>query len=581
MSDQDRFDWDDDLDFENLADEQDVTEPVATPEQDFIEEEALDPPAMDLGEDLEETPKAVKPVSRKSLGLSGPGWGIRFALLTLVGAFGLGGGVIYATKIDPLTLWQPEGLFQVDQWFNFETYPLNALYLLLFGVILLAVLGGLSVGYSMKKASARHARVEGMLDKLVDLRLDNEQPWQDAQFKADPRVAAFVAETLGSWRLQMAREKKNSGQEGEMRRLQKALDSKVRDDLVGQYDNPFVASLADSVLQLFDENQAGLNEIKNVRDKDSAQSEELMALVHDARSWNSQAREKLIEQNAPLDKLVGQLSELARRADALAGDGQQSAISAAVSDITREVQAWSHQEGGEDKLATLNELVDKGSKLAFQIAMEVARLGTRGERMLPMTQSLEELTTEFRQATTDLAEANNSDTAQQIMKRLDQVQARLDKGPGSGAMEVAEQAQNLVGSTNHVQQNLQDMTQSFGNQSSRLDHLGSRFGEFTGVDFDPAERGKGNPDNPPEGGLLINQHDPFGQTVLEPEKSVAEVDPFSNSGGDTALTMPPTPPVEEEKVHDLAEFGAVRIDESGDSEDRVYEMSEFGAVALT
>ena len=37
------------------------------------------------------------------------------------------------------------------------------------------------------------------------------------------------------------------------------------------------------------------------------------------------------------------------------------------------------------------ELVDRGSKLAFQIAMEVARLGPRGERLLPMTQALEEL----------------------------------------------------------------------------------------------------------------------------------------------------------------------------------------------
>ena len=48
--------------------------------------------------------------------------------------------------------------------------------------------------------------------------------------------------------------------------------------------------------------------------------------------------------------------------------------------------------------AELNDLVDRGSKLAFKIAMEVARLGPRGERLLPMSQSLEDLTTGFRKA---------------------------------------------------------------------------------------------------------------------------------------------------------------------------------------
>jgi hypothetical protein len=43
---------------------------------------------------------------------------------------------------------------------------------------------------------------------------------------------------------------------------------------------------------------------------------------------------------------------------------------------------------------------------------------------------------------------------------------------------------------------------------------------------------------------------------------------------------------EEEKVYDLREFGAVRIDEqeptaeTGADEDRIYDLSEFGAVAL-
>ncbi len=60
----------------------------------------------------------------------------------------------------------------------------------------------------------------------------------------------------------------------------------------------------------------------------------------------------------------------------------------AVADITRQVEAWSQDSNNRDQMGKMNSLVDRGSKLAFQMAMEVARLGTRGERLLPMTQSL-------------------------------------------------------------------------------------------------------------------------------------------------------------------------------------------------
>lgn len=587
MSDQDRFDWDDDLDFENLADEQAPSEAIPAGEQDFFADETVEPPTMAMEPPApaeKETPPRGGASRQSRLGLSGAGLGFFFAISTLVAGIGLGGAILFVGGVDPLTLWNPEGLLQVDQWFNFQDYPLNVLYLLGMGIVTLALLGGWAVARNVKTAGDRYRLQAETLDSLTALRLDNEKPWQDPAFKADPRVAAFVAETLGSWRLQMAREKKNSGLEGELRRLQKAVESKNREDLVGRFDNPFAGTLADAILQLHDENEASRNEIQGLRVKDAHQSEDLMGLVQDARSWNRKTREKLAAQGLTVEKLAVQLGEMARQAESLTGDEESAAIGAAVADITREVEAWSQQEGPGEKLVHLNELVDKGSKLAFQVAMEVARLGTRGERLLPMTQALEELTTEFREAATALTDGGEGQNSAALKRRLDQVQERLARGPGPEARMVADKAQSVVAGANQVQQSLKDLAQNFAGQGSRLDNLGGRLADLTGVAFDATALDKGNPENPPEGGLNISQHDPFGQTQPAASTGSSEVDPFSTSAEASPLAMEPVLPTEEEKVYDLAEFGAVRIDQpdgAGDQADKVYDISDFGAVALT
>ncbi|PID79924.1 hypothetical protein CSB20_08695 [bacterium DOLZORAL124_64_63] len=587
MSDQDRFDWDDDLDFENLADEQTASEVTFAAEQDFVGEENLDSPVMETRPSDEERPASVAADQASGLGLSPTWWGLRFTFAILIAAISLAGGVIYVADVDPLSLWKPEGLLQVDQLINFEAFPTNLLYLVGVGVVLLAVLGGWAVAHGVHKAGRRHEHATVLLNKLTALRLDNEKPWQSADFKTDPQVAAFVAETLGSWRLQMAREKKNSGLEGEIRRLQKALEAKDRQALTDRFDNLVAGSLADAVVDLYDEYQVALNEIRSVRDKDATESQELMDLLQDARSWQRQTREKLAAQGVSVEKLAGQLSEVARKAESLDNSDQQVAIGAAVSDITREIEVWSSKGHAGDQLVGLNDLVDRGSKLAFQMAMEVARLGTRGERLLPMTQSLEELTNEFRQATAALADNDGAEAYAEIKRRLDQVQARLTGGAGPDSAALVVQAQNLVGNANQTRQNLQDTVQSFGNQGRRLDNLGSRLGQFSGVEFDPNAVAAGNPDNPPEGGMNISQHDPFGQQQVAETIGAAEVDPFSQPLAASPLALESPLPTAEEKVYDLAEFGAKRIDEGmaeeavrAGAEDRIYDLGEFGAVAL-
>jgi len=607
MSEQERFDWDDDMDFESLADEQVMQEDSLEELADFGEESQVNPPEIDVDVTSEiETTKSKNSATTGGLGLSAGGLGALFAVSTLVSGLGLAGAVLFVSNLDPMILWNPEGLTQVDQWFNFQDYPLNLLYILVTGVLALGFLGSWAVARSVKSAQARHEAAAGLLQQIVDLRLDNEEPWQNSVFKADSKVAAFVAETLGSWRLQMARQKKNMSLEGELRRLHKALESKSRDDMVGRYDNPYAGDLADAAVQLFDEGEVTRNEALGTRDKDQHQSEEILNIVQDARSWNRTTREKMAVQGVAVERLSSQLAQLGSLVSQMAGNQDQSQVSAAVADITREVASWSQQSSSGDGLAKMGELVDRGSKLAFQIAMEVARLGTRGERLLPMTQALEELTNEFRQVSGALAEGNGNEAQDHIKSRLQQVQARLDQGAGQDAAKLTEVTGQLIPATNQVSKDLVEVSQNFNQQADRLTRLGETLSSFTGVAFDAEDISAGNPDNPPEGGLNLTQHDPFASSV-EPVDEVSEVDPFSNSDDllsgassqpedsgfltsvtpgfeDNFVKPEPVLPPQEEKVYDLAEFGAVRMDEPETAESKdseVYDLADFGAVTLT
>ncbi len=600
MSEQERFDWDDDLDFESLADEQAIQEDSLEELADFEEEPQVNPPEIDVNvsADKEESP-AKAPAGGGSLGLSAGGLGTLFAVSTLVSGLGLAGAVLFVGNIDPLVLWNPQGLTQVDQWFNFQDYPLNLLYILVAGVFALGILGSWAVARSVKSAQKRHVAVSGLLEKITQLRLDNEEPWQNSQLKKDPQAAAFVAETLGSWRLQMARQKKNIVLEGELRRLHKAMEDKSRGDLVGRFDNAFAGDLADAAVQLFDEGEAARNEVLSTRSKNEHQSEDIIGIIQDARSWNQSAWDKMSAQGVAVDRLSTHLAQLGSLVSQVTGNQDQSQISAAVADISREVKALGDDSGSGEGLNKMTELVDRGSKLAFQIAMEVARLGTRGERLLPMTQALEELTNEFRQTTAALEQDNGAESRDRITERLDQVQSRLDQGAGQETGKLTEVVGQLIPSTNQVSQDLVEVSQAFAQQGDRLTQLGQTLSSFTGVAFDAENISAGNPDNPPEGGLNLTQHDPFGSSsVLEDQ--VADVDPFSqsddlftapagqpeDSGFMTSVTPEPEPvlPPEEEKVYDLAEFEAVRLDEPETAEaekDEVFDLAEFGAVTLT
>jgi hypothetical protein len=648
MSEKD-FDWNDDLDFESLADESEMGGEYGDPGDSFSDledlsdyadapeaedsgsrsveakdEAAPEPPAQAVAPEptAETTAPTRKMSARQEKVVSPAGLGFLVAVCSLVGAVGMGGALIVAAGLDPATLWNPSGFTSVDALINIQENPQNLFYLVAVGIVLLAMVGASSASRLARKANGQVHRSRELLSRVTALRLDNELAWTSEEFKSDPDTSAFVTDILGAWRLQQARHVRSAGLEGELRRLEKALREDSRQDLADRYDHPLVGTLADAMVGWYDDRDSARKETKAVKEKDELETNEIMNLIEDARSWNHSGRERVDVQAATLRRWASRFSELAERFE------KETESNEAVTGLQglRKDLARAAESSGTDHLASFDELVDRGSKLAFQIAMEVARLGPRGERLLPMSQSLEELTTQFRQ---NVAKAKSSGpdgvvNPESVLNRLDQIAVHLAKdGPG-GAGSLVRTLQDLGPASGKLAKNLEDISDSYEQQTTRLNTLGTSFSDLSGLEFDPETVSEDEPVHPPEGGLAITQSDPFGREKEQPEASEFEVDPFGGGNdiqlpGETAesqdagfvtdvtpgiednftvdsfssISEPepepvsePALPVEEEKVYDLREFGAVRIDQTTEpvaaveDDDRIYDLAEFGAVAL-
>lgn len=665
MSEKD-FDWSDDLDFESLAEEAEMTADYGEPADSFADFEDLAdyaeaPEPGEAAAPAADAPKAAAvenpiPAASAAASVGGStrlagkpekvvspgGLGLLVAGSTVVGSLGLAGALLVAAGLKPAAMWDLSGLRSFDQIINFAEHPQNLFYLVALGVLLLAGLGASAAAGAARRANRRLHRSEGLLGRLTSLRLDDEAPWTSVEFKVDPDASAFVTDVVGAWRMLQARQVRSAGLEGELRRLEKALREDSRDDLGDRYDHPLVGSLADAMLAWHDDLHAARQEAREAREKDSADSASVMTLIEDARTWNQTNAQRVEVQGTTLRRWSGRFGDLAERFEKESG-GQEAvaALQGLQKDLSRALQ-----DGPQGDLASLDGLVDRGSKLAFQIAMEVARLGPRGERLLPMSQSLEELTTLFRQA---VAKAKGGDEGpanpRAVLTRLEQITVSLVKDGPQGAGSLVRTLQDLVPASLKLAGNLEEVVGSFDQQGKRLNTLGTSFAEMTGLTFDADLVREGEPANPPEGGLTVSQSDPFGREQNRiPAPLSADVDPFGEAAapstvqaaGLTNRAQPadsdfqtdvtpgnensfmvesfgtgespafgqdedhdfdfertpefvagePELPAAEEKVYDLAEFGAVRIDQPGAAasadpdEDRIYDLVEFGAVAL-
>jgi len=645
MSEKDRLDWSDESDFDSLADE--PIEGFADFDDIHGYEDSLDGSPDDDAETMSDRAEAKAiaaddggnadqenkkgnptPMVPRSRGISSGELGFLFSASILVAAAGIGSASLLTVGVNPASLWQPDQFMAWDNYLNLQNNPLNILVLICLGVVFLTILGSSAVAKAASGANDRAQAAEDMLDRVTTLRLENESDWQDPSFKAYKPAASFVAETLGAWRLQASRQKHFTGLEGELHRLEKALTDGSREDLTGRFDSPAVGALSDEMIRYFDERDTLSRQVEEMRSKDKADACEIAMVVQDARCWHHAAEKNLGLQGTAVERLAERLDRLATNWDEANGDTDSPAAFTAFKAELDNIRTADAK--APDSAAELTELVDKGSKLAFQIAMEVARLGPRGERLVPMSQSLEDLTTSFRTVT----EENNSDNngKQSLAGSLAQLSVKLtdleQKLQGGDTSAWPEKLRNLGAGATQLAHNLSEMVQSHTPQADRLTNLGANFSEFSGAEFDADDMSSGNPDNPPAGVLSIEGQTPFGDN--DEETSIhqpADVDPFSVTPptrmpevpGDSSFTSSvgepkadifgsgtsqdqapgleiessygvkqdpfdagppavadPQPAAEEEEVYDLEDFGALPAAEVPETEEEeVYEMSDL------
>jgi hypothetical protein len=554
---------------------------------------------------------------------------------------------------------------------------------LVVGVV--AAFGGRALGSALRNLERDRNEAGKLVDRLTALRLDNEVPWTDAALRDHPTAGAFASEVLGAWRLQGARLRRVNGVEGEVHRLQKALAENAREVLTGRFDSPAIGSLADEMVRFLDARNADAAELAELRRHNRDEAEAIVALIQEARAWNRATLEQIGTQGAALERMARRLEDLG---SALGAGDKSTGTSAAgsqaaalLADIRRDLDARSTSRA--PQVAGLDDLAAQGSKLAFQIAMEVARLGPRGERLQPMSQSLEDLTTTLRQALDGGAPvAGEPSRLGAVLGKIDALSKQIGRGvaveASPEALEEISRSGPVVGK---VAANLADVARRFQVQSERLVKLGESFGALTGAPFDASALPGGQAEPAADNGLRVVPQDPFGregaaraavdpfvvdaplattpvspllsaepsadtlpsfvdvppqagfshdpqpepllESAPEPEPETAQVaddDAFViertsqggsmlDHGADLAIapleleTMVPvrdeqpylpTPrPVESEadRIHDLSEFGAVRLDQDPaidrdrnddrvSDDDQVHDLAEFGAVRV-
>ncbi len=659
MSEQDRFDWNEDMEFESEGDVQEEYGDFEDPLDGFSDYDEMsdydgisddDSLITDAGEAQDEAESEVaeianegqdenSPASKKTAaammnqnrrrGISAMGLGFLFSVSVLVAGVGVGGAILLAEGVHPASLWQPQNLLQFDQLLNFADHPLNILYMVSMGIVFLALLGSFKMSKAAVEANTRTRDVEDMLDRLTSLSLDKQEEWQSQEFKEFLPAEAFVIRILGSWRLQQARQKRLTGVEGELHRLEKALTMSSRADLTGRFDHPAVGRLADEMLRYFDARDTAVRKLEEYESKDQGNNSEIVDLLQESRQWNGATLDHMGVHCAALDGLAGQMDNLAKHLEDSPNEvGSIENMMDIIEGIRQETVGQSSVRMAADHtVSELNDLVDRGSKLAFKIAMEVARLGPRGERLLPMSQSLEDLTTGFRQLADRVNDRDMGTAPKQavnsVHKKLETLAALITQDDQSQWRDMADEVQDFGPVAARISGKLTRMVDGFNDQEDRLVRIGTSYAELTGMEFDssaiprktPIEEpvpslnftGRSSTVRPVKPSLAPAPKNPFataGSSILSSDESLGDSD-FSSSllpelqtppteiatGSETPADMPL--PGDEEKVYDLEDLGASPVAEletgdagdagdAGDTEEteEVFDLSSFGATPM-
>ncbi len=622
-------------DFMDLGADQAVEAPVAAPKSPVTV-----PPTEDAGEaPAYEMPQAMVEARnyQKQRGNQTPAWawGMLPAACTLIVGVGLFSALTFLFNGSPAQLWDFSGLTQLEGLYDLNQHPQHVFFAVLLGSVLLLGMVGYRLASVIGDLDERLASQGELLSRLTSLRLSNQEAWTDPLFKIRPEVEGFTAEVLGAWRHMEARLGRVVGLEGELHRLEKALSEDATEDLGGRYEVPVIGMIADEIMQIHAAKDAAQEEVESLKARLGSKGHDLMGDLQDARSWQRFTLDQLNLQGDAVQKVAGHLQAAGAQLAGASGQGWDPEVAGRLladlkAALTRGSGATDGSGSGVDA-----DLLERLAKLSFQIGMEVARLGKRGERLAPMAQTLEELTRAIRQQSggqTAAAPSGAEDSTPLLARLEEQVEALKAAGTGP-AHDLPETVRKLGRAAGDAAGNLVKIADSFESQYERLGRIGIVCAELTDVPFDTAGTGNG------AGGrdLQLTPLDPFlkqepAKVVPAPDASsapVPEVDPFlarqdpfsvrdngpdpfgtadviqPDRGGLSFGSEPEAPgiglstdedrvydmhelggkllPPEDDRIYDLAEFGAVRISEplpKAVGDDRIYDLSEFGARRL-
>ncbi len=548
-------------------------------------------------------------------------WGMLPAACTLIVGVGLFSALTFLYGGKPALLWDTSGLTGFHEFYNIGRHPQHVFYVVVVASALLLGMVGFRLAGIIGDLKQRVAAQGELLGRLTSLRVADQEAWQDPIFKMHPEVETFTAELLGAWRHQEARLLRLEGLEGECHRLEKALSSDSREDLAGPFEIPVMAMIAEEVTKLHDARSAVQDDQESWKASLGSKGHSVMKEIQDARSWQRFTQDQL---NVQGDAVLKASAHLVSAGGQLEKDPRFAWNPGEVQEILQQVRDSLNAPAATAPAGTTSApdpgLLDRLSKLSFQIGMEVARLGTRGERLAPMAQTLEELSRSLKEQGGGAqgergAAASVSALPAELLARLDHQIQGLQEAAARPDRNLPGLVSKLGRTARDAAANLVRIADSFAPQYERLGRVGQVCAEITGVAFDPV-----GAEGSVDGELGLTPFDPF--LNQEPEEDVPVIDPFLERSDSVTMTgggLDPfsvsnnalpghenefahaTAPEADsglsatgEKVYDLAEFGAVRLPDGDDvhdldefgavplaaGEDRIYDLNEFGARRL-
>lgn len=506
-------------------------------------------------------------------------WGVLYTASVIAAGVGMGGVSLLLTGGSAANAWKMGDLFNAGYYMSPANHPLNLVAMVALAVGTLAALGGRALENAWRRAQRGHTSTDRLLDKLTALRLDNEAPWSDPVLRDHPAVGTFAAEVLGAWRLQGARLRRVNGIEGEVVRLQKALADNTREGLTSRFDSTAVGALADDLVKFLDAHNADAQELTELRRNRGDEAEAVITLVQDARVWNRATLEQIGAQGATLERLSRRIEDLGRNAGTPTPD-------------------------------TLEELGRTGpavGKAAANLADVGRRFQAQSDRLVRLGETVASLTGVIFDATLPSTVSAAETSAEPSLRTMPQdpfcrdITARAEVDPFAPATPLVTPAAGPV---------LTPETPVFvapippvpvAEESFIIERTSTARPVFeqpavaVTAPVEPAVApapcelelaptalsAQAEPDSEP---VAMSRDAWLAFSPPEPTVDLAAVEPSSEPSDGLGFTSFSLDPTGDERIHELSEFGAVRIGSAPEPRevdpDRIHDLAEFGAVRV-